>query len=257
MDAIDHLKCRLELVRGSRLSLGLLRDCVRLERDPYIATSRDGAALKLIGGRGEWFTFYENVIRQDYLRDVAPLKEGDCVVDIGANIGAFTVLAARMVGESGKVFAYEPDPDCCERLRENVRLNRLNNVVVDNSAVGGTSGTAKLHRHDKNAFSSLFDGVDGRVGQHAESFEVPVVAVADAIARCDGPLHLMKVDCEGAEYEMFDALESDTAAPVRQIAMEVHRIPGRSVDDLKSRLVSLGFSVRGDYPLIAKRDNDA
>lgn len=253
MDAIDHIKCRVELFRGSRWSLGLARDCVRVGRTPYVAKSREGVALKLIPGRGEWFTYYENVIRQDYLRDVAPLREGDCVVDIGANIGAFTVLAARMVGKTGKVFAYEPDPICCERLRENVRLNALSNVVVDNSAVSGSNGTARLHRHQKNAFSSLFEVVDGRVDEHGESFEVPLVAIADVIARCEGPVRLLKVDCEGAEYEMFDAMTAESATNVQQIAMEVHGIPGRSREDLSKRLVALGFRVRGDYPLVATR----
>jgi len=253
MDVIQHLRCRLDLLQGARFSLELLRDSVRLARSPYVAVSRQGARLELRPGQGEWFTFYENVIRQDYFKGIIPLAPGDCVIDIGANIGAFTVVAAQQVGPTGRVFSYEPDPLCVERLRSNVELNRLTNVTVVGAAVAGDNGHAQLHRHSKSAFSSLFDGVDGRVKEHAEAFEVELVGINDVIERCDTPVQLMKVDCEGAEYDMFDAIRPEAAQKIRQIAMEVHAVPGKSTQALRERLELLGFSVQEGYPWIATR----
>lgn len=256
MDLFDHLRCRLELIKGSRWSSALLRDSLRLGRDAYVAKSRSGSALKLEPGRGEWFTFYENLIRGDYFHNLARLEEGSCVVDIGANIGAFTVDAARRVGPAGCVHAFEPDPEVCERLSDNVKLNGLTNVVIHNCAVGGENGEACLYRHGKSAFTSLLATVDDRSQQHSESFTVRVMGAREALQACGGRIDLLKVDCEGAEYDLFDALDADAVAAVKQISMEVHAVPNRTPASLEQRLEVLGYQVTPGYPLVATRTAD-
>jgi FkbM family methyltransferase len=232
----------------------VLCDSLHLRKSPYLARNREGLALSLLPGRGEWFTFYENLVRQDYLSGLEALGPGDHVVDIGANIGAFAVLAGSKVGPSGRVFAYEPDPATCERLRANVRLNGLENVVVENIAVGAAAGEATFYRHAKNAYSSLVDGVDGRVHEHVESFPVPVAAIADVLARSGPAIKLLKVDCEGSEYDLIDALDGRLAAGIRQIAMEVHPVEGRSMEQLRGRIESWGMRVTWKDLLVARRE---
>jgi FkbM family methyltransferase len=234
--------------------LAVLTDSLHLRRSPYVARNREGLALSLLPGRGEWFTFYENLVRQDYLSGLEALAPGDHVVDIGANIGAFAVLAGSKVGPSGRVYAYEPDPATCDRLRANVRLNWLENVVVvENRAVGAAAGQATFYRHSKNAYSSLMDGVDGRVHEHVASFPVPVMGIADVIARAGATIKLLKVDCEGSEYDLIDALDAATAAGIRQIAMEVHPVEGRSMEQLRARIESWGMRVTWKDLLVARR----
>src|SRR6516164_3603227 len=63
------------------------------------------------------------------------LQEGMVFVDVGANIGSHTINAARLVGRTGSVFAFEPDPDTCGVLVENIRSNGLLNVVVRQTCV--------------------------------------------------------------------------------------------------------------------------
>src|SRR5258706_16470259 len=104
----------------------------------------------------------------------------------------------------------------------NVRMNGLENVVVESCAVGAAAGEATFYRHAKNAYSSLMDGVDGRVHEHVESFVVPVTGIGDVIARAGPAIKLLKVDCEGSEYDLVDALDEESAAGSRQIGMEVH-----------------------------------
>jgi FkbM family methyltransferase len=253
---LDRVSWRIGAAHGAREPLPLLLDSLRLLRSPYLARSVDGTQLRLLGGRGEWFTFYENLVRQDYFRGVQPLIEGDIVIDVGANIGAFSVVAARRVGSSGHVHAYEPDPRTCERLRENVELNGLRNVTVYNSAVGAKSGKAQFFRYKKGALSSLFNGVDGRQDGHASSFEVDVVAFPEVIRQAGARVTLLKVDCEGAEYEMLSALDQASALPIRSISMEVHKIPGASPEELTRRLRWLGFNVKDGYPLTAVREGN-
>jgi FkbM family methyltransferase len=199
-------------------------------------------------------TFNEHLIRRDYLQGLRPLREGDVVVDIGANLGAFTVLAASRVGASGRVYAYEPDPRTCERLVANVRLNGLKNVVVENAAVGAAAGEAVFYRYAKNAFSSLIDGVAGRVRQHEESFPVRVVGIREVVERAGERIALMKVDCEGSEYDLVDALDAEAARPIQQIAMEVHPVEGKSSDAMAGRIESWGMGVERGGLLVARRE---
>jgi FkbM family methyltransferase len=209
--------------------------------------------LELLPGRGEWFTFYENLIRRDYLVGLQ-LGAGDVVVDIGANLGAFTVLAAKRVGPAGRVYAYEPDPVTCARLEGNVRLNGLEKVVVvENAAVGAAAGEAVFYRYAKHAFSSLIDGVAGRVQQHQESFPVRVVGIREVVAKAGGVIKLMKVDCEGSEYDLMDALDAETARGIEQIAMEVHPVEGKSSDAMAGRIEGWGMRVERRGLLVAKR----
>jgi FkbM family methyltransferase len=65
---------------------------------------------------------------------------GDVVYDIGADIGFFTIIAARLVGRTGQVYAFEPDPDRAALLRRNVQLNQLGNVLVTGRDASSTSG---------------------------------------------------------------------------------------------------------------------
>jgi FkbM family methyltransferase len=257
MDLLNWFKWRLEAAQGTRQPLAVVADSLRLRRSPYTATSKGGDRLGLRGGRGEWFTFYENLVRRDYFKGLSPLREGDVVVDVGANIGAFSVVAARQVGASGRVIAYEPDPDICRRLRDNIELNGLTNVTVHNRAVGGKSGTATFFRHDKDALSSLYARVDGREPRHASEFDVDVVGFPDVIGDVGAKVALLKVDCEGAEYEMFGALDRDAACRISAISMEVHEIPGADPEALIRRLQWLGFRVSRGYPLTAVRPMDS
>jgi FkbM family methyltransferase len=249
---------RTSLVQNSQFSWRLIADSFRIGSGRYrAAPAGSNLRLELISGQGEWFTFYENLIRQDYLLHLAPLEPGDHVIDIGANIGAFTVLAASKVGPAGRVYAFEPDPKICERLERNVEINGLKNVTVHQAAVAATSGEALLHRYQKSTFSSLHDGVAGRtLTPDHQSFSVTSLGIRDVIDMIPAPFKvaLLKVDCEGSEYDIFDAIDADSARRVRQISMEVHPVPNRSFDHLVDRLNVLGFEVQPkQYTMVAIR----
>jgi FkbM family methyltransferase len=245
---------RMSLFRNCYWSWRMFGDTLRFSGYRYKATTKEsGLSLELLSGRGEWFTFFENLVREDYLHGLAALRVGDQVIDIGANIGAFTVLAASKVGPSGHVHAFEPDPQVCERLRRNVQLNGLKNVTVHEAAVAAESGEAIFYRYRKNAFSSLHDGVGGRIQEHTSSFPVTVVGIREVIDMVTVPsgIRMLKLDCEGSEYDIVDAMDYDCAAKVRQLAMEVHPLGNKSQDLLISRLRTLGFNVQSNAPLLA------
>lgn len=101
------------------------------------ASHANGLKLELRGGQGDWYTFFANLVRQDYLKHARNLGREKCVVDIGA----FAVVAAQAVGPTGRVYCFEPDPCTYRRLCENIQLNGLGeNIQPQNLAVAGISG---------------------------------------------------------------------------------------------------------------------
>lgn len=223
----------------------LMLDSLRLKGDPFVAISKEGAKLCLHPGAGESFTFFENLIRRDYLRNGISLRAGDTVVDIGANIGAFSVLAASIVGPTGRVVAIEPASGTFARLEENVRLNGFGNTICVRSAIDDKPGMTALRIHPKSAFSSAHN-VNGTNEGRLEL--VPCSTLSQILESCQiEHVHLLKVDCEGSEYGIFESLSQELASRIYQISMEVHPVAGKTTDGILHSLEGLGFEVR-HYP---------
>lgn len=220
----------------------LTLDSLKLKRDPFVAVSNRGVKLRLESLAGESFTFFENFVRQDYLRNGITLNTGDIVVDIGANIGAFSLLAASIVGPTGRVIAVEPAAKTFARLEENVRLNKCRNLICTRAAVDYEPGTLALSVHPKSALSSAHN-VNGNGDRAIEMVPCHTLAQIFAENRLQH-VDLLKVDCEGSEYGIFMSLSQELAARIRQIAMEVHPVEGMTFDGLRHNLEGLGFEVR-------------
>jgi FkbM family methyltransferase len=229
--------------RHSRTPLALALDSLHIKQSPFVAISGDGLKLSLLPRAGESFTFYENMIECDYLKNGITLKPGSTVVDIGANIGAFAVLAGSIVGPRGRVIAFEPVAKTFERLKENVALNGLDNVDCHCAAIDSREGTITLRVFGKSAFASAH-GVN-KIGDDGADETVSCLTLDRVLKDFQiDRINLLKIDCEGSEHGIFETLSPDAAAQIDQIAMEVHPIEGASTDRLKERLATLGFTVR-------------
>ena len=69
---------------------------------------------------------------------------GQTIIDVGASIGIYTIFFAKMVGEKGKVYAFEPEPNNFELLKKNIAINGFKNVILENKAVSDVSGIVKM-----------------------------------------------------------------------------------------------------------------
>ena len=119
------------------------------------------------------------------------LKPGDLMIDVGANVGLYSLLAAAEVAD-GRVIALEPHPLAAQRLRENVALNRLDNVDVQAAAVGAKAGIARLTADLDTTNYIVLEG------NQRNSIDVPMVALDDVVA-AGRTVALVKVDAEGFE----------------------------------------------------------
>lgn len=159
---------------------------------------------------GAYFDFAEMAFMRRYLRP------GDAFLDAGANIGAYTLLAAELVGAAGSVIAVEPHPLVVRRLRENVALNDYTQVTVVEAALAATEGAASfLLEWD---VSNRLAGPDD-AGQAAA--EVRTTRL-DALIPPGRRLAMAKLDLEGAEIEALGgATRTLAATPPAVIQAEV------------------------------------
>jgi FkbM family methyltransferase len=148
------------------------------------------------------------------------LRPGMIFYDLGANIGLFSMLAARAVGPTGHVFSFEPDLDIAARLRRNVERNELQNVTIVPKGVW--SGTKRQAFAPSD--SSSPDHGTGRFlvdGKPADTVLLECVALDDFVREAPVP-QAIKCDVEGAELEVLRGAENMLRAYRPWILCETH-----------------------------------
>jgi FkbM family methyltransferase len=200
-------------------------------RRPY--RFRNGAQLRI--GRGvDHVPIIEVFLRRDY-GSVAP---GATVLDLGASTGVFAVYAAATAPGS-RIVAYEPMSAAYALLTENVELNRAG-VECHHAAVAAVTGETELYiSGDGLFFPSLIAPPSG-----ATAVPVPTVTLA-AIMERNGldVVDLLKLDVEGAEYEVLYGAPADCLARISEIRMEAHHL-----DDDRRNAPALGrFLAQAGY----------
>lgn len=143
------------------------------------------------------------------------LREGDVFFDIGSNIGVMSLFASQLVGEQGKIYAFEPDPDTFAILRDNLKLNENGRVQPENLALGESNGTASLfqNRGINRGASSLINSQE-----NSNIVTVNTEKLDDFVSRNKpGKIKLLKIDVEGWEFEVLKGarqLLSSAEAPI-------------------------------------------
>ena len=117
-------------------------------------------------------------------------------VDVGSNIGSHTLNAARLVGSTGSVFAFEADPDTYNLLVKNIEFNNLTNVTVKRTCVSDQVGTVSFYKHRDSAKSSIVD--------RGEKLSLTLPAeMLDNLIPINTRIDILKVDVEGAELNVL------------------------------------------------------
>jgi FkbM family methyltransferase len=142
------------------------------------------------------------------------LQEGDLAIDVGANIGVFTLLMAKLVGPEGKVLAFEPGPNNLPKLETNCKMNRLTNVTIIPKPLWSEVTTVTLYLSHDSGLNSLTASVDhiSKIDLQAETLD----SVATATPR------LIKLDAEGAEPFILQGGEKLLARGVPFIISEMN-----------------------------------
>ena len=196
-----------------------------------LLTPQEKVVLQVQGGLAEgiWLDLNPRTDRHCYRGDAEQpvqqalrrwLQPGMVVYDIGANVGFFTLLMRRLVGESGQLFAFEPDPAVVCELKGNVQRNGCESVSVVCAAVWSSTGSVGFRRADPQQSPNRGTGSVGTNG--AEDCIVRESVSLDEFVKRAPPPHLIKCDVEGAEVEVFRGASGLLAEYRPVIISEVH-----------------------------------
>ena len=180
---------------------------------------------------------YEIYFRREYTPAGWSIGRDDLVVDIGANVGVFTVLAAERT--RNKVYAFEPHPENFKYLRENIALNGLTNVVAHEAGVTDVSGTQMLGLSGTGGWHSIAANLEQSVS--VRSMTLAEIIDRHAIERID----FLKLDCEGSEGAILSSLAPEDWGRIKKIALEFHDwYSSLKHDQICALLARNGFETR-------------
>ena len=169
------------------------------------------------------------------------LRPGMTVIDIGANIGYYTVIASKHVGKNGKIFAYEVEDTNYSYLDKNIKVNSINNVIAKKIAVSNKTGNSSFFLTDDNKGAHSFAN-----NRHSKK---SIIVNTDTIDNSiDTPIDIIKMDIEGAEILAIEGMVN-TIKKNQKIILFTEFYPkaikrlGRNPKDYLDKLSELGFKI--------------
>lgn len=151
------------------------------------------------------------------------VKQGMTVIDIGAHIGYYTLLFAKSVGPSGRVFSFEPHPNNFDLLCKNVQLNKLMQVQTFNQAVFSHMGEITISVPDDQPNSGNGSAC---IDKGVQQFRVRAISLDAFCEKFTVRPDVIKMDVEGAEYEVLRGAEQVIAQCRPKLLIELHHFDG-------------------------------
>lgn len=213
----------------------------------------EGHVIYLAGRSGPSISFTAELLTEKYEQETSRVlktyvRPGMTVLDVGAHVGCHVLLAARLVGSEGKVYAFEPSPDNFALLRKNVELNGYRNVALVHKAVTEKTGTVTLHLSPEgNDRNSIYES--SRSLRRGQSMEVQTVSLDDFLDQKGWPrVDFIKIDVEGAEPLVLEGMarllkRSSQLVLMAEFAPTCIRDGGRSPVDFLFDIANCGFQI--------------
>lgn len=228
---IQKIRTARRMARAYENWPSLMAYRLNIRPQPMIVKCRDGSMFKVRDRRRHVSDAY--VINESYLYGIHDLilpylARAKVCIDVGAYIGSFSVYAAKR--SSATIFALEPIPETAELLKENIKLNKLQDrVILIEAALLGkkiTGGTVDLYIPTDAAFGSVSKSHLGlyEVNEEPKILRVPSITISEIFERhqidfCD----VIKMDCEGAEYDILYNTPREIFERIGVMTIECHK----------------------------------
>lgn len=151
------------------------------------------------------YLYYRRMYEEGVILRLSKLiKTGMTFIDIGANIGLYSVIVAYLVGKEGKVIAVEPQSDLCDLFQENMRINNLTNVILKPIALGAHSGKGEIFQVSATNVGAATLKIKNTEDYFGTPVKVSVQSLDQVLKELNiSAVHGLKIDTEGAELEIL------------------------------------------------------
>jgi len=170
-----------------------------IKQSHVVFETRNGLKIMLRVNSTDLMAFTHVWLIQEYSAPGFELHDDDIILDIGAHIGLFSLFASQFC-KNGKIFCFEPIKENYEQLMNNIKINDIKNIVPFNNAVSSKTGKIKIYLNEDESGHSMFLKNSNYV--EVDSISIIDIFEKNIIEKCN----FLKLDCEGAEYEIVDLL---------------------------------------------------
>ena len=175
----------------------------------------------------------------EYDVDGFEINSSDIIIDVGAHIGLFSLLVSQFC-KTGKIFSFEPIRENFDLLVSNLALNHIENVFPFNVGVSKKSGKLNLFLNNDQSAHSIFP--KGSESITVEATSLQKIFDEKQISSCK----LLKLDCEGAEYDIIDSLPVEYLDKIQNMAIEYHLADTKPelIKNLILKIKNAGFKIK-------------
>ena len=208
------------------------------KKDYVIFETRSGLKIKIRVNSTDLMAFTHVWMIQEYSDDNFSINNDDIIIDVGAHIGLFALFASQFC-KNGKIFCYEPIKENYKILIENIEMNQIQNIFPNNLAVTKETSRVKIFLNDDQSGHSMF--IQNKNFVEVDSKSLSDIFIDNGIKECD----FLKLDCEGAEYEIIESLPSDLFTKINKTAIEYHMVDTKPelLEQLINKFKQFSFSV--------------
>ncbi len=186
-----------------------------IKKKYVIFETKSGLKIKIRTNSTDLMALTNVWLSQEYDLKKFNLKKDCIIIDIGAHIGLFALFSCKLC-PNGKIFCYEPVKENFELLEQNIQLNNISNIIIQNTAVSKDSSFVKIFLDDDFSAHSMYQ--ENKNSINVKSYSFSDIIKNNNISKCN----LLKLDCEGAEYEIIDSLSDELFMKIDNIVMEYH-----------------------------------
>jgi len=209
------------------------------KNEHVIFETKSGQKIKIRVNSTDLMALTHVWLIQEYHHDGFNIETNDIIIDVGAHIGLFALYASQFC-KNGKIICYEPIKENYDLLLENIKQNKITNIIAYNSAVSNKSSTVKIYVNEDESGHSMF--VKNKNFVTVNSVSIFDIFQKNNINTCD----FLKLDCEGAEYEIINSLKEDLFRKIKKTIIEYHRADTNPelLENLIEQLESQNFKIK-------------